>query len=56
MMPGAVQVFLDAADSVLTAQQRLMPHPLPEEMLVLAEAYIAMCAALMDWAPTAKAA
>jgi hypothetical protein len=55
-MPECVQAFLDAADDLLAAQQRLMPHPLSEELRALTEAYIAMRAALMDGAPTAKAA
>ena len=48
VMPEAVQAFLDAADDLLTAQQALLPHPLPEELRELTEAYIAMRAALMD--------
>ncbi len=38
-MPEAVQAFLDAADDLLAAQQRLMPHPLSEELRALTAAY-----------------
>jgi hypothetical protein len=35
-----VQAFLDAADDLLSAQQRHMPDPLPPELQALAVAYL----------------
>jgi hypothetical protein len=45
---AVVQTFMDAADDLLAAQQRHMPHPLSDELRALTDAYIAARSAAMD--------
>ena len=47
MRKAEVRAFLDAADDLLAAQQRLMPDPLPEELRSLTMAYLEKRAVLL---------